>query len=502
MDLSLINPKEHRQLFLDDYAIETGSGFQNHGWKRNLHPPKKCGPVIRPDQSRGQTSLQSRSVPQWNSEKEIWEWWYFGEHVYYATSTDGENWERPSLGLFDWRDSRDNNIACDPNGPRSHHIVRDEGDEDPERRYKGLFTYKGLTPDGIHSIGSDRYLGVSPDGFHWVILDVPPIPSSDEAHFTYDEISRQYLATVKHGTEWGRSVFLSTSEDFIHFTEPKLIFHSDEIDRQNRRQRVREVIENPAYITPPIIDDTDYIAEVYQMAVMPYEGVYLGFPAIFNPFGAIPPPEKNFTRINQVELTFSRDLYHWDRLADRALFIAIDPWDGESYGTSQILLCGRPIVRQDLGEIWVYYNALRMPGGMENYRDLNRNKELFRLDVAPELFDDRGALSLAKLKTDRFVSLDADEAGTITTKPFMLKGEDLYINADARWGAIYTEIVDAETMSLLAGFYVPGEQHPPFTGDSVRAKVAWKHRHELVFEKPVRLIFDLHQARLYSFWLE
>ena len=95
-------------------------------------------------------------------------------------------------------------------------------------------------------------------------------------------------------------------------------------------------------------------------------GFYIGFPTIFNPVGAIPPPETNYTRINQIEMTVSRDLYHWERVADRALFIALEPFDG-------------------------------------------------------------------------------DVCGTIVTKLFELKGEDVYINADATWGEIYSEIIDAET---------------------------------------------------------
>ncbi len=71
----------------------------------------------------------------------------------------------------------------------------------------------------------------------------------------------------------------------------------------------------------------------------------------------------------------------------------------------------------------------------------NRNRELFRLNVDPEILDDGGALSLAKLRIDGFVSLDAEEAGTITTKPFMLNGEDVYLNYEAKWGAVYPEIV-------------------------------------------------------------
>ena len=135
------------------------------------------------------------------------------------------------------------------------------------------------------------------------------------------------------------------------------------------------------------------------MAVLPYQGIYIGFPTVFNPFGAIPPPATNFTRINQIEMAVSRDLYHWERVADRTPFISIEPFDGHNYGTSQLLMPGPPVVRDD-GEIWCYYNALRIPGSIEMYRRFNRCKELFRLGVDQRYFDDTGALSLAKLPRD------------------------------------------------------------------------------------------------------
>ena len=484
MSLDLIDPKQNRQLFFDDHAIEKKLGV-----KQTVHPPQKCGPLIRPDHALGQTGIQSRSAPLWNPEKEIWEWWYYDRCAYYATSKDGEHWETPSLGLYEWNGSKDNNIACDPSKPRIYHIIRDENDPDPQRRYKGLFSAR------------DRYLATSPDGFDWTMLDVPPIPSADESHFTYDEISGQFIAMVKHSTRWGRSVWLSTSKDFVHFSEPELIFHTDEIDRENRRQRVKKVVEDPAYFTPPIVDDEDYIAEAYHMAVMPYQGFYIGFPRIFNPIGAVPPPEMNFTRINQVELAVSRDLYRWDRVGDRALFLSLEPWDGVTYDTHQVSVCGRPHVRED-GEIWIYYNGARMPASAELYRKHNHNRELYRLNVDPEMFNDTTALCLAKLPRDRFVSLDADQAGTITTKPFMMQGEHLYVNAEANWGEIYAAILDGETMKAFPGFGVPGNQPPPLTGDHLRKKIEWQTETDRVFEKPVCIRFFMHQARLYSFWLE
>jgi hypothetical protein len=480
MNLEMIDPKKHHQLFVDDFVIESSSGTS-----RSLHSPKKWGPLIK-------GGIQSRSTPQWNSEKKLWEWWYFGEGTRYAVSEDGENWELPSLGLFEMNGSRDNNVAFDPNasGPGApFHVVRDETDPDDRRRYKGLLS------------GSNRFPAVSPDGFHWTAVDTPPIISSDESQFTHDHQSGQFLAMVKQGTEWGRSVFLSTSTDFKDFTEPKVIFHTDEIDQENRRRRVKEVIENPAYLAPPIRDDEDYIAECYNMAVMPYQGFYIGFPTIFNPFGAAPPPGTNHTRINQIELTSSRDLYHWERAGNRDLFIGIEPFDSENYGCCQLLMSGHPIVREG-GEIWCYYNALRLAGTIAQYKEYDRARALFELNAKREAFEDGGALSLAKLRPDGFVSIDGGECGQILTKPFELKGEDVYINANADWGEIYAEIVDGETRKPHDGFWVPGEEPDPFTGDSTKAKIMWKHPHDLVFEKPVRLRFYLRQARLFSFWIE
>ena len=64
------------------------------------------------------------------------------------------------------------------------------------------------------------------------------------------------------------------------------------------------------------------------------------------------------------------------------------------------------------------------------------------------------------------------------------------------------EIVDADTRRPFSGFWVPAETPAPFVGDSTRAKIEWQVGHDLVFDAPVRLKFYLHQARLFSWWLE
>ena len=332
---------------------------------------------------------------------------------------------------------------------------------------------------------------MSPDGFDWTMPDLSPIPSQDESHLIYDEYTEQYLAFVKQPTEWGRSVYLATSKDFERWTFPKLVFNTDEIDNQNRLARLQEVIDNPDYLTPPVVAGPDYsVAQCYQMAVLPYEGLYVGFPVIYNPAG--PDGKGNDTGINQIELTVSRDLYHWDRVADRAVFIGVDPWDGVRYGTAQNLLCGRPIVRGD--EIWLYYNALRI----RDYPHLYDAERYGFIDR--DLFNDLAALSLAKLRLDGFVSLGTQGEGTVTTQPFIARGGRLHVNVDAAGGELVAELLDAESMEPLPR--LSAAECQTIRGDHVSEPVVWGGRSQPPDDKAVRARFVVRNAELYAFWLE
>ena len=498
-----MDPGQHKQLFLDDFAIESMLGVT-----RRLHPPKKYGPVLRP--SGDQVTVQSSSSPQWNPDKGLWEWWYTpqydtpmyqgpgatweGVQPHYATSTDGLDWQEPSLGLYEWRGSRDNNVAYhsqldflrrrglrnppDIGERRLAHVIRDEHESDSARRYKGIFSDQG---------NSGRYPGVSPDGFSWTFPHVPPVPSNDTSSFIYDDIKDQYVLTVKQNTEWGRSVWLSTSQDFVHFTGPKLILHTDEIDRENRRRRVEEIVEDPAYLSPGTVDEeADYIAQLYEMPLLTYEGLYIGFPLLFNPAGP-DLPQMNFIGLNQVELAVSRDLYQWDRVADRALFIGVEPWDGSSHDTMQVAVSGSPIVRDQ--EIWVYYEGHRFRGMPESYDDKYAS-----------YFNDRGVLSLAKLRLDGFVSLDAEREGTVVTKPFILNGGTLTVNTEAQGGEVRAAILDAESMEPLPG--LAESDCDAIRADTLEGRFTWKGSPTMVAERPVRARFTLQNAKLYAFWLE
>ena len=481
---------QHRQLFLDDHATEATDGMT-----KVLHQPDDRRPVLTPDVSRGQTQLQSKSPPWWNPELGVWEWWYWsmydslpgemyaleGRVSHYATSTDGTNWDIPNLGLHEFRGTKNNNVSYDSSerGLALYHIIRDDHEPDPQRRFKGIFaTSEKLV---------DRLPGFSPDGFDWTFPDTQPIPSKDTSNFLHDSSRGQFVGMVKHGTEWGRSVWLVTSPDFIEWTDPRLVLHSDLQDKQNRKKRVDAVVNNPNYLSPPLVDGVEYLAEVYQMPLVDYEGVYIGFPVLFNPAGAIPPPHGNFTALNQTELAVSRDLHNWERVADRALFLEVQPWDGISFETAQLSVCGPPIRRG--GDLWIYYGASRYRGPRDLYTE-----------VSDENFEQRGALCLGKLRLDGFVSLDADESGTVTTKPYTASGGRLHVNVDATQGRIRAEVLDAETMEPLPGLSL--DDSLPLTNDHLTGKLSWTGGDAVSSPRPVRIRFALDRASLYSFWLE
>ena len=501
---TIIDPLSNKQLFLDDYAIEN-----LHGLVKVLHQPKKCGTVIAPDRSKGQTMVQSSTSPNWNPDINRWEWWYAGFYdeapvqgpvdpvwgdYHYTTSIDGINWEYPTLGLYEWRGSWENNLAYhsrldfirrrgEKNPPdieerRFHHIIRDQNDPDENRRYKGLFSNSGL---------QRRYPAFSPDGFKWLFPHVDGIYSEDTSQMIFDNIQNQFVATLKKRTEWGRSLWLSTSKDFLEWTDPQLVLHTDEIDQINRKERIKKAVEDPDYLSPPTIDsEADYIAQLYMMPLMTYEGIYVGFPLLFNPAGP-DLPQMNHCGLNQTELAMSRDLYEWKRVADRSIFLGIDPWDGKNYDTCQVAVTGAPIVRNN--EIWIYYEGARFRGVAESY------PEKFR-----PYFKDMGALELAKLRLDGFVSLTAKNTGEFLTKPFNVTNETLKINVNASKGQLEVEILDAKTLEPLPNLSF--SNCDPIRSDNIDTLVTWKGLSLLNYGTPVRASFRLQKSEIYSFWTE
>jgi len=480
-----------KQLFLDDYCVAEMAGLT-----RTLHQPTKSplNPIIaanypweyttNPFEGDCRGGVLTWGGAVWVPDEEVYKCWYipYGHWASrglklpeqfewlptaLAVSRDGLYWEKPFVREVSWNGSLENNLVC-AHGLMD--VLYDPRDPNPNRRYKAVGFV--LEPDSHHCATF-----TSPDGIHWSGPHVK-IRSSDEFHLTYDDLREQFVVTVKCGNKYGRAVALATSRDFDNWTEPVYIFGADERDQEIGRQRIETAKADPDRIVSLYDDPEKYITDIYNMPVFNYEGVTIGMPAVFNQMG--PLPQGNQGGICNVELTVSRDLKEWHRVADRAIFIPVGP--KHHFDAGFLLACAYPQVRDE--GIWFYYAAEPVPHA--------HNKVSH---------DDYG-IGVAMLRRDGFVSLDAGEAGgTLLTRPLKLGGKGLYVNLLAPAGEARVEVLTEEG-SPLPGF--SAEECVPIPGDGVRLPVEWRGGPDLASfaDRPVQLRFHLRNASLYAFWTE
>lgn len=506
-----------RQLFLDDYGIE-----EIRDLRRTLHQPEKKGAVIEPEGD--ERSIQIRSAPSWDPEARRYKLWFMCEgNIGLAQSVDGLNWERPALRVREHKGSLDN---CMVAGPCGEHVVFDPTASDASQRYKSLklrgSSERMVSPIADHwrlthnpwrlvyprnhvlndprqyqlswvinvcerpdDPAAERFEGVgrfqtqdicvSADGIHWRVLDNPGLPSGDEANLSYDQKEGIYIATLKQGEmgPYGRSISLSTSRDFIRWSNPELVFHADAEDQALNHEIIAARYDDPTLIHPPHNVPAEYFVDVYNMGVFSYEGVYIGLPAFFHHTGD---RNENSDGFHQVQLTCSRDLRSWTRLGGREAFIGPSSIESGAYDLSGIMPPSSAIRRED--ELWFYYTGTK-------YR------------TSPEDADwKRTAACLAVLRRDGFMSLDGGpDGGSVLTEPFLMPTTWLCMNLDAGDGSIEVQALD-ESGDVVA-------ESEPLTGDGLRSPVKWK-RGDLIplTRSPGRLRLNVIDASIYSYWFE
>lgn len=481
-----IMPPGQRQLFLDDYGIAKVENLT-----RTMHQPKKKGAVIRPAADDPETtSIQTRTAPVWNPRRKVWQLWdcstpddLHAKKLYcsgYYESKDGLHWTKPVVGQFERDGSLENNYIAIRTGRgwgRPGRVVYDPTDPDPSRRYKLPLPNTGVA--------------VSPDGINWkMLLDVPGVPSSDECNFSFDKESHLFILTVKHNGPYGRAVFLSTSKDFEHWTKPELIFHADKRDQELGRENIKARMGDPTLQQTRYNEPARYKVDVYNMGVFRYEGLYIGTPAMFHVTGPLP-NYPNSDGFHLVQLACSRDLKTWKRLGGRKPFIGPSRRDSGAYDLTQIIGPSNAIVRGD--ELWFYYTGIKYRAAGSDFVGKYPTGKF----VPRHGFDtDRGAICLAVLRRDGFISLDADEKpGTVLTKPFELPGGKLFVNVDAHKGELRVEALDKEGKALAAS--------APMNGDLLRGEVTWQQGDISDLKgQEVSLRFSLRNAGLYSYWLK
>lgn len=143
-------------------------------------------------------------------------------------------------------------------------------------------------------------------------------------------------------------------------------------------------------------------------------------------------------------------------------------------------------------ELWFYYTGLKWRNTFKYVGEFPNGEH----ELIPGRDRDGGAICLAVLRRDGFISLDAGERkGTIQTKPFELPGGKLLVNVDARYGELHVEVF-SEDGNVVA-------RSEPLTGDLLSEPVKWAEGEIADLEgQTVSLRFALHNGQLYSYWLE
>ena len=414
----------------------------------------------------------------WEPDEAIYKMWYqiytpdAGEPytVAYATSADGLTWEKPALGIIDYQGRKDNNLVFTGNKYAANvNVFKDTRDPDPTRLYKNLYWDSGATggADGI-------CVAFSPDGLLWTpAAENPVLMGTGDTHHVlgWDDRYNKYIGYFRpRGPEVPRAGKLTTrtigrseSDDFVHWTPPRMVLAPDEAD-------------------PP---DTQF----YHIAVFKYEGLYLGFLGVFH---------TNSLHIDH-QLVASRDGINWRRLGGRQPFLGLgDPGNFDA-GMAYI---ATPVIAGN--EIRIYYGGFNT---RHSYRDLRG----IATDFMPPGAKPAAGIGMARLPLDGFVSVDAGpNPGTLTTRPLTFTGRQLYLNA--QFSAKQSAGMDDE--SLISVELLDGSGQPisgytlseaiPISGDGLEfgKQVTWQDKPGVAALQhlPVQLRFHLRNVKLYAFW--
>ncbi len=463
-----------RQLFVDDYVISS-----MYNLSRQFHAVKKHdGNPLMPGQPVAvfydETSGRFRM-------------WY---DRHYAESDDGINWTKPDLG------PNGNMIISDHGEVRGFIYNPDLPEQDG--RYKIVFEirYNAQTgePGGF-------YLYHSRDGRKWHrrpqgpilqrtynhMMSYEPEPAEtaagrafqwhqpdhfqsngvgDTSIFQYDRVLKKYTCSAKFNIYMPPEKFkelgvvpdgkwrlrlraFMESDDLIHWSAPRFLLFPDRHDAPD--------------------------CQIYSHIGFPYESMWIGMIRIMHIIPA------GFKQVD-LQIAYSRDGRHWLRPLHREPFIPLgteDSWEAD-------YSCFTKYPPTPVGdELWFYYYG-------------SRNGQRDNLDHWGPL-----SIGLAKLRRDGFASLNAGEnAGKIITRPLTFGGSRLFVNADVQKDGWVKASVLTRDSKPLTSYSL--DDSVALTEDTTKGSMVWKSRARLVppGDEHIRLLFQLKNARLYSFWIE
>jgi len=491
-----------RELFVDDALIATCIGKA----ERRLHQPQAKEVVFTHDAPwEGSGSGYHSIFKDGGTYRMFYKAWQLsvtplesaypshGGFTCYAESTDGIQWRRPELGLYDFKGSKANNIVV-ADRPEFQDIdvahpavFKDENPlAPPDAKYKAFFPRFQLR----HPKRSTGLFALkSADGIRWSLMSDSPVITNggfDSMNVAFwDGVRGEYRAYWRFFPEGRvtehpidlytgtRAIRTATSKDFIHWD------HQADV----------------TYVDSPV-------EELYTSQVKPYHRaphILIGFPTRY------------------IERAWSESMRALPELEHRQL--RVEASKGSQRGRYGLALTESLFMASRDGVSFKRWNEAFLPPGIERTGTWNYGQQYIAwhlvettsaLHGAPNelcLYASEGywtgqssELRRYTLRLDGFVSVHAPmSGGELITKPLTFTGGRLEMNfATSAAGDIRAEIQDA------AGKPLPGftlDDCPPMFGDTIERTVAWKSGSDVskIVGRVVRLRFVLRDADLYSF---
>lgn len=475
----IVDVGSEKQLFLDDLLLAEYSRVSRFVYRPEKSPRNPILVADRPWEREGDGGIQlDTQAALYDPDEKLFKLWYSApawaaglRPWCYAVSPDGFRWEKPELGLIEYRGSRRNNLvgAWDAKSDLTFtNVVRDPRDPDPKRRFKAMGEWEN---GPVANRNGGAAIAFSPDGLRWTPYAGNPVirhgPNLADAPtmFGWDPRRKKYVAYPRPGHPLAkeihgagihrhiRTIGFAESDDFLRWTPTRVM------------------------LAPDFEDRVDF--QYGQFVAGLCAGFHVGFLMV----------HQTHEQTWGVYLLSSRDGFHWNWVDRHTPFLL----RGEvgSYDAGYQSMSG-PVTQG--GKHFLFYGAFN---GAHS--------------AAPtRLGSNRTTIAMATLPEDRWLGLLAGpDQGTVVTRPLLFQGSRLFVDLDAsvKQGGTNRTGRDFDECEVRAELRGPsGERLEGFTADRCRPLLE-SGVHELKWEgagleklagKPVRLRLEYRCAALYS----
>jgi len=477
---SVINIGSRRELFIDEFMIDTLSG---KAALRMHHPTPHEVAIVHDAPWEGSGSGYHTVF----KDGDLYRMYHRGSHLdvkngrldtdrhqpfyCYAESTDGIHWKKPKLGIVKFKGSRQNNIILEGLGTHNFAPFKAQNPDSPaEARYKAL---AGMKSEGR------LFAFQSADGIHWSQMSQKPVITNrafdsqniafwDPTIGRYRAYWRIFTAGVTTQKEWKpagyRAIRTATSRDFLHWdNEADLTYVNSPVEQLYTNQVA------PYYRAPHILIGlpTRYVDRGWSESMR-------ALPDRENRELRASAKQRYGTAITECLLMASRDGVRFKRWNEAFLRPGIGRSGTWQYGQHYIAC-------------HVVETESSLPGAPH---------EISLYATEDYWHGGGGTLRRYTLRIDGFVSIQAPmTGGEFLSKPLEFSGSRLTMTfSTSVAGSVRLEIQDASG-GPIEGFTLA--DCPDHFGDTLDRTVTWKGGVDV--GKPVRLRFVLKDADLFSF---